>query len=278
MSQPPRRLNDLLADYFEDLNRAGITDFPPIPGPVQNEAVQRRSGANPLPSVPNAGVSSPAPVPPPPSPMKKFPNDQLEPILARVKSGLSLRAKEAILRDMAQVVSGCKLCPELVKNRTQTVFGVGNPNAELVFVGEGPGADEDAQGIPFVGRSGQLLTDIIVKGMKMTRDEVYICNIVRCRPPGNRNPSDQEAACCRPFLEGTLRVISPKYICCLGAIAAKNLLGTDLAIGRLRGKVHDYRGAKVVCTYHPAYLLRNPPAKVQTWEDIKMLLRQMGRM
>ena len=278
MSQPPRRLNDLLADYFEDLNLAGITEFPPIPGSVQNGAGRRQSGENPLPSAPNAGIPSPAPASSASPSMKKFPDDQLEPILARVKPALSLRAKEAILRDMAQVVAGCKLCPDLVANRTQTVFGVGNPNAELVFVGEGPGADEDAQGIPFVGRSGQLLTDIIVKGMKMSRDEVYICNIVRCRPPGNRNPSDQEAACCRPFLEGTLRVISPQYICCLGAVAARNLLGTDLAIGRLRGKIHDYRGAKVVCTYHPAYLLRNPPAKVQTWEDIKMLLRQMGRM
>ena len=278
MSQTPRRIDDLLADYFEDLNRAGITDFPLMPGSVQNGAGRRQSGANPLPSPPKAGISPPAPEPLAPPSMKKFPDEQLEPILARVKPALSLRAKEAILRDMAQVVSGCKLCPDLVANRTQTVFGVGNPNAELVFVGEGPGADEDAQGIPFVGRSGQLLTDIIVKGMKMTRDEVYICNIVRCRPPGNRNPSDHEAACCRPFLEGTLRVISPQYICCLGAVAARNLLGTDLAIGRLRGKIHDYRGAKVVCTYHPAYLLRNPPAKVQTWEDIKMLLRQMGRM
>ena len=247
MSQPPRRLNDLLADYFEDLNLAGITEFPPIPGSVQNGAGRRQSGENPLPSAPNAGIPSPAPASSASPSMKKFPDDQLEPILARVKPALSLRAKEAILRDMAQVVAGCKLCPDLVANRTQTVFGVGNPNAELVFVGEGPG-------------------------------EVYICNIVRCRPPGNRNPSDQEAACCRPFLEGTLRVISPQYICCLGAVAARNLLGTDLAIGKLRGKVHDYRGAKVVCTYHPAYLLRNPPAKVQTWEDIKMLLRQMGRM
>ena len=278
MSQPPRRLNDLLADYFEDLNRAGITDFPLVPGSGPNGAGRQQSGEIPLPSAPKAGRSPSAPASSPPPSMKTFPDDQLEPILARVRPALSLRAKEAILRDMAQVVSGCKLCPELVANRTQTVFGVGNPNAELVFVGEGPGADEDAQGIPFVGRSGQLLTDIIVKGMKMSRDEVYICNIVRCRPPGNRNPSDQEAACCRPFLEGTLRVISPQYICCLGAIAAKNLLGTDQPIGRLRGRVHDYRGAKVVCTYHPAYLLRNPPAKVQTWEDIKMLLRQMGRM
>lgn len=184
---------------------------------------------------------------------------------------------EERLSALAQVVHDCALCPMLVSERTNTVFGSGNPNAELIFIGEGPGADEDAQGLPFVGRSGKLLTDIIEKGMGISRSEVYICNIVRCRPPGNRRPTDEEAACCRPFLDATLEVIHPKYLCLLGATAAQNLLGTTESIGKLRGHAHEYRGAQVICTYHPSYLLRNPAAKRDTWEDIKLLLKVMGR-
>ena len=180
------------------------------------------------------------------------------------------------LRVIAADVARCARCAELASSRTQTVFGSGNPTSELVFVGEGPGADEDAQGLPFVGRSGKLLTDMIEKGMGIPRDSVFICNVVRCRPPQNRNPRPDEAAACRPFLDATLDVVRPKFICCLGSIAAKNLLGVDVPIGRLRGKVHDYRGMKVVCTYHPAYLLRNPPAKKDAWADLQLLMREMG--
>ncbi|MBR5243157.1 MAG: uracil-DNA glycosylase [Thermoguttaceae bacterium] len=180
------------------------------------------------------------------------------------------------LRVICADVARCARCAELAASRTQTVFGSGNPTAELVFVGEGPGADEDAQGLPFVGRSGKLLTDMIEKGMGIPRDSVFICNVVRCRPPQNRNPRPDEAAACRPFLDATLDVVRPKFICCLGSIAAKNLLGVDVPIGRLRGKAHDYRGMKVVCTYHPAYLLRNPPAKKDAWADLQLLMREMG--
>lgn len=180
------------------------------------------------------------------------------------------------LRVISADVARCARCAELAASRTQTVFGSGNPTSELVFVGEGPGADEDAQGLPFVGRSGKLLTDMIEKGMGISRDSVFICNVVRCRPPQNRNPHPDEAAACRPFLDATLDVVRPKFICCLGSIAAKNLLGVDVPIGRLRGKVHDYRGMKVVCTYHPAYLLRNPPAKKDAWADLQLLMREMG--
>jgi DNA polymerase len=137
--------------------------------------------------------------------------------------------------------------------------------------------DEDKQGVPFVGRAGQLLTDIIVKGMQMRRDDVYICNILRCRPPGNRNPLPDEAGHCREFLDRTLEIIKPKFICCLGAVAAKNLLDSEKTIGALRGTIWDYNGIKVVCTYHPAYLLRNPAAKKDTWDDIKLLLQEMGQ-
>jgi DNA polymerase len=164
----------------------------------------------------------------------------------------------------------------LAETRTQTVFGVGNPYAKLVFCGEAPGADEDRQGEPFVGRAGQLLTDIIEKGMKIRREDVYILNILRCRPPGNRTPLPVEAANCREFLERQLAIIQPQFICCLGAVAAQNLLQREESIGRLRGILHDLGGIKVLCTYHPAYLLRNPAAKKYVWDDIQILMAEMG--
>ena len=183
---------------------------------------------------------------------------------------------DAALAELQQRVAVCTRCSELAATRTQTVFGQGNPHARLVFLGEAPGADEDRQGVPFVGRAGKLLTDIIVKGMKLTREEVYILNILKCRPPGNRNPLPVEAAACREYLDGQLAILQPEFICCLGAVAAQNLLETQTPIGRLRGKIHDYKGIKVVCTYHPAYLLRNPAAKKQTWEDIQFLMAELG--
>jgi uracil-DNA glycosylase len=185
--------------------------------------------------------------------------------------------RSCALAEVARDVAACTRCAELVANRTQTVFGVGNPYARLVFCGEAPGADEDRLGEPFVGRAGQLLTDIIVKGMKIRREDVYILNILRCRPPGNRNPLPDEAAACREYLDRQLAIIQPKFICCLGAVAAHNLLQTDTPIGRMRCQVLDYRGIKVICTYHPAYVLRNPPAKKYVWEDIQMLMAEMGK-
>ena len=184
--------------------------------------------------------------------------------------------KAGQLQCLADEVAQCTLCKDLAESRTQTVFGVGNPDSPLVFIGEAPGADEDKQGEPFVGRAGQLLTDIIVKGMKLRREDVYICNILRCRPPDNRTPEPDEAAHCRQFLDRTLDIIKPKFICCLGAVAAKNLLASEKTIGALRGKVWDYNGIKVVCTYHPAYLLRNPAAKKDTWEDVQLLMREIA--
>jgi DNA polymerase len=176
---------------------------------------------------------------------------------------------------LQQEVAGCTLCGELARTRTQTVFGVGNPQARLCFLGEAPGADEDRQGEPFVGRAGQLLNKII-EACRMRREDVYILNILKCRPPGNRNPAPDEANNCRRYLDRQLELIGPEFICCLGAVAAQNLLVTTEAIGRLRGKVLAYRGAKVVCTYHPAYLLRNPAAKKYCWDDMKFLMRELG--
>ena len=172
-------------------------------------------------------------------------------------------------------VASCTRCHELATTRTQTVFGVGNPQARLCFLGEAPGADEDRLGEPFVGRGGQLLNKII-EACQLKREQVYILNMLKCRPPGNRNPLPDELVSCRPYLERQLELIQPEFICCLGAVASQNLLGTTTPIGKLRGKLHKYRGAQVVCTFHPAYLLRNPPAKKDCWEDMKFLMRQMG--
>jgi len=184
--------------------------------------------------------------------------------------------RAAALAEAARQVAACVRCAELARTRTQTVFGSGNPCARLVFLGEAPGADEDRQGQPFVGRAGQLLTDIIVKGLRMRREDVYILNILKCRPPGNRTPLPSEAANCRQYLDRQLQIIRPEFICCLGAVAAQNLLGVSTSIGQLRGRVLNYEGIKVVCTYHPAYLLRNPAAKRPTWEDLQLLMSAMG--
>ena len=189
---------------------------------------------------------------------------------------LSVDERRHALKLLAEEVSPCTRCAELASTRTQTVFGVGRIDPELCFIGEAPGADEDRTGEPFVGAAGQLLNRIIAAcGMK--REEVYICNIIKCRPPGNRLPLAHEAANCREYLEKQLALIRPKFICALGACAAQNLLDTKAAIGRLRGQLHSYRGIPVLCTYHPAYLLRSPERKRDVWEDMKKLLERMGR-
>ena len=191
---------------------------------------------------------------------------------------MSLEERRIALETVAAKVKACMRCAELCSTRTQTVFSDGPLGAELCFVGEAPGADEDAQGVPFVGAAGQLLNKIIA-AMGFRRDEVYICNILKCRPPGNRTPLANEAANCREYLERQLELAAPKYIVALGGCAAGNLLQSTVSIGKLRGRFHDYKGIPVVVTYHPAYLLphRNPNAKREVWEDMKMLLTKMGR-
>ena len=150
------------------------------------------------------------------------------------------------------------------------MFGAGHPRARLVFVGEGPGVDEDRQGLPFVGRAGQLLTKMI-ESIQMRRDEVYICNVVKCRPPRNRTPEEDEITTCSPFLVRQLAVVQPEVICCLGLTAAQTLLQVRTPIGRLRGEIYSFQGARLIATYHPAYLLRNPAAKRDVWEDLKRI-------
>lgn len=162
----------------------------------------------------------------------------------------------------------CTRCKLHRLGRTQIVFGVGNPDADLMFVGEAPGHDEDIQGFPFVGRAGQLLTKII-EAIGMRREDVYIANVLKCRPPENRNPEPDEVASCQPFLRRQIAAVRPKVIVALGSFAARTLLNTEQAISRLRGRVYEYEGAQLVATYHPAYLLRSPDKKRDTWEDMK---------
>lgn len=172
---------------------------------------------------------------------------------------------EAIRQDLGE----CTRC-RLYQGRRTIVFGAGNPRAPLMFVGEGPGYEEDVQGLPFVGPAGELLTRIL-QAIGLSRDEVYIANIVKCRPPGNREPEPDEIATCRPFLERQIRSVGPRVICALGRVAAQAILSTTRGINELRGKVFSWQGVTVVPTYHPAYLLRNPGEKRKTWEDVKLV-------
>jgi DNA polymerase len=183
--------------------------------------------------------------------------------------------RASALEIIQREVAACTRCPMLVANRTQTVFGVGNNAARICFFGEAPGADEDRLGEPFVGRGGQLLNKMIT-ACKLQREEVYILNVLKCRPPDNRNPLPDEVANCRGYFERQLDIVRPEIICCLGAVASRALLNTERPIGKLRGSFHDYQGIPVVCTYHPAYLLRNPAAKSDAWEDLKMMMRRLG--
>lgn len=177
--------------------------------------------------------------------------------------------RDSSLEEVRDDLGDCQRC-KLCQDRTHIVFGAGNPRARLVFVGEGPGVEEDRQGLPFVGRAGQLLTRMI-EAIQMRRDEVYICNVVKCRPPENRTPQEDEITACSPFLVRQLAVVQPEVICCLGLTAAQALLQVRTPIGRLRGQIHSFQGARLVATYHPAYLLRNPSAKRQVWEDLKKI-------
>jgi DNA polymerase len=176
-----------------------------------------------------------------------------------------------VLRAQAEACTKCRLAG----TRTHVVFGVGNPNADLMFVGEAPGRDEDVQGEPFVGRAGQLLTKII-EAIELKREDVYIANVIKCRPPQNRNPEPDEVDTCEPFLFRQIDVIRPKVIVALGTFAARALLRTLEPISRLRGRVFEYRGAKLIPTFHPAYLLRNPASKREVWEDMKLVKKLLA--
>jgi len=184
------------------------------------------------------------------------------------------RIADDTLLKVREDLGECTRC-KLHSTRHKIVFGDGNPKAELVFVGEGPGADEDAQGLPFVGRAGKLLTQMI-EAMGLQRKDVYICNVVKCRPPENRQPEEDEVSTCSPFLLRQIDAIAPKVIVCLGAVAAKTLLQTNRGISQFRGEWLEFRGRKLLATYHPAYLLRNPPAKSEVWKDLQKVMAVLG--
>jgi DNA polymerase len=203
------------------------------------------------------------------------PNAPNAPNVPNVPNALNVPNVRAAIRltEIRADIGDCTRC-KLHSGRTHIVFGVGNPEATLMFVGEGPGADEDVQGEPFVGRAGQLLTQII-NAMGFAREEVYIANVVKCRPPGNRNPEPDEIAQCEPFLHAQIAAIRPRVIVALGKFAAQVLLATDTPISRLRGQFHSLRDIDVMPTFHPSYLLRNPAAKREVWEDMKMVIARL---
>lgn len=186
-------------------------------------------------------------------------------------------AKREALIQLRDTVHNCVKCHELAAKRNKVVFGAGNVNAQLVFVGEAPGRDEDLQGLPFVGRAGQLLTKII-ESIGLTRQQVFIHNVLKCRPPENRPPKPEEILNCEPYLMRQLEIIQPKLICALGTFASQTLLKTGESISSLRGRFHDYHGIPLLCTYHPAYLLRNPAEKASVWEDMKKLKAELDRL
>ena len=269
--------------YYEDL---GITLFyrDRVGEPRLDEkgtpdkVVATRTAAAEENSLPKPKIEVPAP---PrittPTPTKVTTSAPAIPVIAPL--GASLfdavnQVQDDTLLKIREDMGDCTRC-KLHKGRNKIVFGDGNPKAELVFIGEGPGADEDAQGLPFVGRAGKLLTQMI-EAMGLQRKDVYICNVVKCRPPENRLPEKDEITTCSPFLMRQLDVIKPKVICCLGSCAAQTLLQTTQGISKFRGEWFDLRGAKLIATYHPAYLLRNPPAKSEVWKDLQKVMAVLG--
>lgn len=206
--------------------------------------------------------------PKPMSPSKPAPGNLFGPA---VDSSVS---ESKSLDELRAAIGDCRRC-KLWSGRTHLVFGVGNPRAKVMFVGEGPGRDEDLKGEPFVGRAGQLLTDIITKGMGLKREDVYIANVVKCRPPENRNPEPDEVESCEPFLKKQVDLVGPKIIIALGKFAVQCLLQSKQPITRLRGQWHEYQGIRLMPTFHPAYLLRNPGDKKLVWEDIKKVIEAL---
>ena len=209
------------------------------------------------------------------SSMPRNPNLQsLPPVIDFSSPSIPSQDRAAALRAIQEEIGDCKRCPLAFEGRHKIVFGDGDPNAELLFVGEGPGADEDMQGVPFVGRGGQLLNNMIT-AMGLRRDQVYIANIVKCRPPKNRVPEPVEATTCTQFLFQQIGVVRPKLIVALGATAATYLLGAKVSLSVLRGKMHDCMGTKLIVTYHPAYLLRDPRQKAEAWKDLQLAMNYL---
>ncbi len=263
--------------YYEDLhlglfyrNRTAVAAAPapeiPISSRDRAEAAAERSAGKEISTPTHAAAHPPGqPAVEPSTPLTLSAQSLFEP---------AERVENDTLDRIRADIGDCTRC-KLHKSRSRIVFGDGNPHAELALVGEGPGEEEDRQGLPFVGRAGKLLTQMI-EAMGLERKQVYICNVVKCRPPSNRTPEKDEMSTCGPFLERQLMVIRPKLIVCLGSVAAQALLGTGEPMGRIRGKWFDWRGMKLLPTYHPAYLLRNPNAKGIVWEDLQKVMAELG--
>lgn len=244
---------------------------PPEPTATAQGESEPLSSSQPRPTAPDPrettklASADAAPAPPPGRAVVQMPEELTEPA---IRQAVSLDS----LRDVLGDCDRCKLC----NGRQNIVFGAGNPNADLMFVGEGPGEDEDREGVPFVGRAGQLLTDIIVKGMRLRREDVYIANVVKCRPPGNRDPQPDEIAACEQFLARQVELVAPRIIVTLGKFASHVLLRSRTPITRMRGQWHQYGATPVMPTFHPAYLLRNPSGKREVWEDVKAILAKLA--
>jgi uracil-DNA glycosylase family 4 len=257
-----RLVLDSIRDYLGQLAEEGLEGLP-APTPARAAATQAAPAGSALAidgaSSRAAATSPPRPAPAPVELLSRYP-------------GLE---KTTTLEELSAFIGDCKRC-KLAPLRTHLVFGVGNPNADLMFVGEAPGADEDARGEPFVGRAGQLLTDIIERGMGLSRADVYICNVIKCRPPDNRNPEPDEVAACEPFLMRQIDLVRPRAIVALGSFAVQALLKVKTPISRLRGNWQEVRGVKLMPTFHPAYLLRSPGEKRLVWQDIQEVMKVLG--
>lgn len=298
----PLNLKNLIAQELRSLHRFGLETLDPTDNPfafdfsqaaaaetdttsptvdssnVETADLPKRFTQKAAPASSNPAEVSPAASKPPATTTAAKPVSNQPSLLTKTAYDspvLEASERPAALNLIDAEVKSCTACPELCRNRTQTVFGEGDPTAKVLFLGEGPGQNEDEQGKPFVGAAGQLL-DKILGASRLPRAEVYITNTVKCRPPNNRTPTDAETGSCRGYLDRQLETIQPPYIVCLGSVAAKSLLGTTLSLGKLRGRFHQYGSSKVLVTYHPAYLLRMPSAKVHVWQDMKMLMREFG--
>jgi DNA polymerase len=293
-----QRLRRAATQTLESLERAGVTSLPRPRRSAKSAAASAASAAKA--EKPASATSRAKPLVPLAASAAALPSTQSHPAQSHSALPIELPPREPLamhalptgslkkspqppagvgklqqLDVLRAEVAACTLCAELASTRTQTVFGVGDPNARLCFFGEAPGADEDRLGEPFVGRAGQLL-DKIIEACHLSRQDVYICNVLRCRPPGNRTPSGDEVANCRQHFQRQLAIVRPEFVCCLGTVAAQALLDTTETIGRLRKKFFERDGMRIICTYHPAYLLRNPAAKRDVWDDMKLLMAEMG--
>ena len=276
----PAGLKAQLEARLRELGESGLDGLPPSAALEEVEALRGgKARARRAPARTEAAPPAPKPAPPVAEPVPAA--APVEPPAAASEKAPELTAPEAEdwrglgLEELAGFLKDCRRC-RLCEGRTQVVFGVGDPRARLMFVGEGPGRDEDLQGEPFVGRAGRLLTDMIQKGMRLKREEVYIANVVKCRPPENRDPKPEEVEACEGFLKRQVELVKPEVIVALGRFAVQCLLRTQRPIGKLRGNWHEYEGIPLMPTFHPAYLLRNEGEKRAAWEDLKLVMAKLG--